>query len=95
QQHYVICTGNNPPTTSRPYSQTIDKQNATFDIIQQILKHKQVRESHSQYSAPVLLIKKHNYSLPNLEQAIQMVGDHQYYTKLDLRSGYFQIPIRE
>ncbi|CAF3164956.1 unnamed protein product [Rotaria sp. Silwood2] len=112
---HVICTGNNPPTTSRPYPQTIDKQNATFDIIQQMLKHKQVRESHSQYSAPVLLIKKRdgsyrfivdyrklnnitiqdNYPLPNLEQAIQMVGGHQYYTKLDLRSGYFQIPIRE
>ncbi|CAF1426814.1 unnamed protein product [Rotaria sp. Silwood1] len=112
---HVICTGNNPPTTSRPYPQTIDKQNATFDILQQMLKHKQIRESHSQYSAPVLLIKKRdgsyrfivdyrklnsitiqdNYPLPNLEQAIQMVGGHQYYTKLDLRSGYFQIPIRE
>ncbi|CAF1300859.1 unnamed protein product [Rotaria magnacalcarata] len=80
-----------------------------------MLKHKQIRASHSQYSAPVLLIKKHdgsyrfildyrklnnitiqdNYPLPNLEQAIQIVGGHQYYTKLDLRSGYFQIPIRE
>ncbi|CAF2999137.1 unnamed protein product [Rotaria sp. Silwood2] len=112
---HVICTGDNPPTTSKPYPQTIEKQNATFDIIQQMLKHKQIRPSHSQYSAPVLLIKKRdgsyrfivdyrklnsitiqdNYPLPNLEQAIQMVGGHQYYTKLDLRSGYFQIPIRE
>ncbi|CAF4146871.1 unnamed protein product, partial [Rotaria sp. Silwood2] len=112
---HVICTGDNPPTTSRPYPQTIDKQNATFDIIQQMLKQKQIRASHSQYSAPVLLIKKRdgsyrfivdyrklnnitiqdNYPLPNLEQAIQMVGGHKYYTKLDLRSGYFQIPIRE
>ncbi|CAF3692571.1 unnamed protein product [Rotaria socialis] len=102
-------------TATRSYPQTIDKQNATFDIIQQMLKHKQIRASHSQYSAPVLLIKKHdgsyrfildyrklnnitiqdNYPLPNLEQAIQIVGGHQYYTKLDLRSGYFQIPIRE
>ncbi|CAF4027267.1 unnamed protein product [Rotaria sordida] len=112
---HVICTGDNPPTTSRPYPQTSEKQNATFDIIQQMLKHKQIRASHSQYSAPILLIKKRdgsyrfivdyrklnsitiqdNYPLPNLEQTIQMVGGHQYYTKLDLRSGYFQIPIRE
>ncbi|CAF1606429.1 unnamed protein product [Rotaria magnacalcarata] len=110
---HTICTGDNPPTTSRPYPQTIEKQNATFDIIQQMLKHKQIRASHSQYSAPILLIKKRdgayrfivdyrklnnitiqdNYPLPNLEQTIQMVGGHQYYTKLDLRSGYFQIPI--
>ncbi|CAF4676963.1 unnamed protein product, partial [Rotaria sp. Silwood2] len=112
---HVICIGDNPPTTSRSYPQTIDKQNATFDIIQQMLKHKQIRASHSQYSAPILLIKKRdgsyrfivdyrklnnitiqdNYPLPNLEQAIQIVGGHQYYTKLDLCSGYFQIPIRE
>ncbi|CAF1491579.1 unnamed protein product, partial [Rotaria magnacalcarata] len=78
-----------------------------------MLRHKQIRASNSQYSAPILLIKKRdgtyrfivdylklnnitiqdNYALPNLEQAIQTVGGHQYYTKLDLRSGYFKIPI--
>ncbi|CAF4759778.1 unnamed protein product, partial [Rotaria magnacalcarata] len=31
----------------------------------------------------------------NLEQAIQMVGGRRYYSKLDLKSGYFQIPIKE
>ena len=112
---HVICTGDNPPTTSRPYPQTIEKQNAMFDIIQQMLKNKQIRASRSEYSAPVLLIKKRdgsyrfivdyrklnnitiqdNYPLPNIEQALQFVGEHQFYTKLDLRSGYFQIPIRE
>ena len=80
-----------------------------------MLKNKQIRASNSQYSAPILLIKKRdgsyrfivdyrklnqitiqdNYPLPNLEQAIQIVGGYQYYSKLDLRSGYFQIPIRE
>jgi hypothetical protein len=112
---HVICTGDNPPTASRPYPQTIEKQNATFDIIQQMLKNKQIRASRSQYSAPVLLIKKRDgtyrfvidyrklnnitipdrYPLPNIEQSIQIVGGHQYYSKLDLRAGYFQIPIRE
>ncbi|CAF3459054.1 unnamed protein product [Rotaria socialis] len=112
---HLICTGDNPPTTSKPYPQTIEKQNATYDTIQQMLKNKQIRASHSQYSAPVLLIKKRdgsyrfivdyrklnhitvqdNYPLPNLEQTIQIVGGCQHYTKLDLRSGYFQIPIRE
>ena len=55
---HMIRTGENPPTTSRPYSQTIETQNAMFDILQQMLKNKQIRPSHSQYSAPVLLIKK-------------------------------------
>ena len=112
---HAICTGDNAPTTSRPYPQSIEKQNATFQILQEMLKNKQVRASNSQYSAPILLVKKRdgsyrfivdyrklnqitiqdNYPLPNLEQAIQIVGGHQYYSKLDLRSGYFQIPIRE
>jgi hypothetical protein len=112
---HVICTENKPPTTSRPYPQTIDKQNATFEIIQQMIKHKQIRPSYSQYSAPIILIKKRdgsyrfivdyrklnnitiqdNFPLPNLEQALQMVGGRRYYSKLDLRSGYFQIPIKE
>ena len=112
---HVICTENKPPTTSRPYPQTIDKQNATFEIIQQMIKNKQIRPSHSQYSAPILLIKKRDggyrfivdyrrlnnitiqdkFPLPNLEQALQMVGGRRYYSKFDLRSGYFQIPIKE
>ena len=112
---HIICTENKPPTTSRPYPQTIDKQNATFEIIQQMIKNKQIRPSYSQYSSPILLIKKRDgsyrfivdyrklnnitiqdkFPLPNLEQALQMVGGHRYYSKLDLRSGYFQIPIKE
>ena len=112
---HAICTNDHPPTTSRPYLQSMEKQNATFDIIQQMLKNKQIRSSHSQYSAPVVLIKKRDgsyrfvvdyrklnnitiqdrYPLPNLEQTLQMVGGHEYYSKLDLRAGYFQIPIRE
>ena len=36
-----------------------------------------------------------NCPLPNLEQAIQLVGGHQYYSKLDLRSGCLQTHIRE
>ena len=31
---HVTCTGDNPPTTSRPYPQSIEKQNATFQILQ-------------------------------------------------------------
>ena len=111
---HVICTRDNPPTTSRPYPQTTEKQNAMFNILQQMLENKQIRASHSQYSAPVLLIKKRdgsyrfiidyrklnnitiadNYPLPNLEYALEQVGGQRFYTKLDLRSGYFQIPIR-
>ena len=112
---HSICTGDHPPPTSRPYPQTAEKQDALFQILQTMLRNKQIRPSNSSYSSPVLLIKKadgsyrfvvdyrklnnitipDNFPLPNLEQSIQSVGGYAYYSKLDLRSGYFQIPIRE
>ena len=114
-QAHVICTGDYPPTTSRPYPQTSEKEQAMFDIIQEMLKNKQIRASRSQYSAPILLIKKRDgtyrfvvdyrklnnitipdkYPLPRLEQALQYVAGYKFYSKLDLRAGYFQIPIQE
>ncbi|CAF1164741.1 unnamed protein product [Rotaria magnacalcarata] len=112
---HVICTSDNPPISSKPYPQTLEKQNATFEIIQQMIRNKQIRASSSQYASTILLIKKRDgshhfivdyrklnqitiqdkFPLPNLEQTIQMVGGHEYYSTLYLRSGYFQIPIRE
>ncbi|CAF4554919.1 unnamed protein product, partial [Rotaria socialis] len=90
---HVICTENKPPTTSRPYPQTIEKQNATFDILQQI------RDGSYRFIVDYRKLNnitvQDNYPLPNLEQAIQMVGGRRYYSKLDLKSGYFQIPIKE
>ncbi|CAF1139059.1 unnamed protein product, partial [Didymodactylos carnosus] len=37
--------------------------------------------------------KKDNYPHPSTEELLNRIGGHQYYTKLDLKSGYFQIPI--
>ncbi|CAF4490839.1 unnamed protein product, partial [Didymodactylos carnosus] len=37
--------------------------------------------------------KKDNYPHPSIEELLNRIGGHQYYTKLDLKSGYFQIPI--
>lgn len=112
---HIICTGDHPPPTARPYPQSDEKQRALFNILQEMLRNKQIRPSNSHFSAPVLLIKKRdgtyrfvvdyrklnnitisdNYPLPNPEQSLQKVGGYRFYTKLDLRSGYFQIPIRE
>ncbi|CAF1174543.1 unnamed protein product, partial [Didymodactylos carnosus] len=35
------------------------------------------------------------FPLPNMEETINRLGDAAFFTKLDLKSGYFQIPIRE
>ncbi|CAF0758678.1 unnamed protein product [Didymodactylos carnosus] len=39
---------------------------------------------------------KDNFPLPNMKQTIQRLGEgYRYFTKLDLKSGFWQIPIRE
>ncbi|CAF1368398.1 unnamed protein product, partial [Didymodactylos carnosus] len=39
--------------------------------------------------------KKDSYPQPNTEELLQRIGRHSWFTKLDLKSGYFQIPIQQ
>ncbi|CAM4747325.1 unnamed protein product [Rotaria magnacalcarata] len=41
------------------------------------------------------IIKKDSYPQPSAEELLHRLVGHQYFTKLDLNSGYFQIPIHE
>ncbi|CAF5098972.1 unnamed protein product, partial [Rotaria socialis] len=39
---------------------------------------------------------KDNHPLPNMEQAIQVLGGgYKFFTKLDMKSGFWQIPIED
>ena len=39
---------------------------------------------------------KDNYPLPNMERTIQLLGrGYRYFSKLDMKSGFWQIPIKE
>ncbi|CAF4646888.1 unnamed protein product, partial [Didymodactylos carnosus] len=39
--------------------------------------------------------KKDSFSQPTTEELLQRLGRNCYYTKLDLKSGYFQVKIQE
>ena len=41
------------------------------------------------------ITKKDAYPQPSAEELIYRLSGHSYFTKLDLKSGYFQIPIVE
>ncbi|CAF1561633.1 unnamed protein product, partial [Rotaria sp. Silwood1] len=39
---------------------------------------------------------KYNHPLPNMEQAIQLLGGgYNFFSKLDMKSGFWQLPIKE
>ena len=39
--------------------------------------------------------KRDSFPQPTAEELLQRLGGHRFYTKLNLKSGYFQIPIHE
>ncbi|CAF4649358.1 unnamed protein product [Rotaria sp. Silwood2] len=41
------------------------------------------------------ITKKDSYPQPSAEELLHRLAGHRYFTKLDLKSGYFQIPIDE
>jgi transposase InsO family protein len=41
------------------------------------------------------ITKKDSYPQPTVEELLQRLGDHSWFTKLDLKSGYYQIPIQQ
>ncbi|CAF1526626.1 unnamed protein product [Didymodactylos carnosus] len=41
------------------------------------------------------ITRKDSYPQPTTEELLQRLGGHKWFTKLDLKSGYFQIPIQD
>ncbi|CAF4326845.1 unnamed protein product [Didymodactylos carnosus] len=113
---HAINTINHPPPSSKPYPLSYKKKEALFNIVQSLIQSGHLRESHSSYSEPAILVdKKDNtyrlvidykklnsitikdeFPLPNMEETLQEVGSgYNYFSKLDLKSGFQQLPIDE
>ncbi|CAF4198041.1 unnamed protein product [Rotaria sordida] len=113
---HAIKTFDHPPPTSKPFYTSPSKQEEMYKITQELLHFGLIRPSYLPYTAPALLVPKHdgtwrmvvdykklnnvtikdNHPLPNLEQAIQILGGgYKFFSKLDMKSGFWQIPIEE
>ncbi|CAF4624194.1 unnamed protein product, partial [Rotaria sp. Silwood2] len=98
--HHVIKTIPHIPPACKPYPQP-DKEEAMYSLIQEFLQVGLITESHSPYAAPAILVKKkdgqyHSSPLPNMEETLRKLGQgYKYFSKLDLKSGSYQIPINE
>lgn len=56
----TINLNDNKPFSYRPYRMSRTEQNIVKDIVEELLLHGIIRESDSEYSSPVLLVKKKN-----------------------------------
>lgn len=101
------------PFYYRPYRVAKTEQDKIMEIVNELLESNIIRESSSEYSSPVLLVRKKNgeqrmcidyrklnsltiqdrYPLPRIDDQIDRLRGGKYFTSLDLKSGYYQIPM--
>ncbi|CAF5189082.1 unnamed protein product, partial [Rotaria magnacalcarata] len=88
---HTINTGDSLPISSRLYPRIIEQRRELQDETQKMLQSNQICPSNSPWSSPVIIHKKRDGSIRFL---VDYRG-HCFYTKLDLKSGYFQLPMHE
>lgn len=91
------------------------EQDIVKNIVEELLSNDIIRESDSEYSSPILLVRKkngeqrlcidyrklnsvtvkENQPLPRIDDQIDNLQGGNYFTSLDLRSGYHQVPMEE
>ncbi|CAF1139817.1 unnamed protein product [Didymodactylos carnosus] len=111
QIRHVIRTGDHNPISSRPYSKTTNISRTPQQMGKNYLIRRSTSPWASpvvlikkkdgstrfcvDYKKLNNITKKDSYPLPHMGETINRFDGHQYFTKLDLKSGYFQIPIQE
>ncbi|PIK59004.1 putative thy-1 membrane glycoprotein isoform X1 [Apostichopus japonicus] len=90
---------------------TVEMYQEVKQHIRDMLEHGVIKESHSPWAAPIVIVKKKDGSLrfcvdyrklnaktrkdahplPRIEEALDALNNAQYFSTLDLASGYWQI----
>lgn len=103
------------PFSYRSYRMARAEQEEVKNIVKDLLQNRLIRVSDSNYSSPVVLVRKKNgeprmcvdyrklnsltikdcHPLPRIDDQIDKLGGGVYFTSLDLKSGYYQIPMDE
>ena len=100
-----IDTGDSDPVSQKPYPVAIKHYNWVKEEIDKLLEAGVIRNSHSSWSAPIIVVPKGDggkplvidyralniWPMPKVEDIFSQLNGAKYFSTLDLRAGYHHI----
>ncbi|MGL6195104.1 MAG: reverse transcriptase domain-containing protein, partial [Thermoguttaceae bacterium] len=114
-QHKIVLKEDTPQICSKQYRTNLRDKEKIEEQISEMLQHNVIRESSSEYSSPIVLVKKkdnttrfcidyrilnrhtikNRYPIPRLDDTIDSLKHANFFSKIDLKNGYWHVPINE
>ncbi|GKE07481.1 ty3-gypsy retrotransposon protein [Tanacetum coccineum] len=87
QDHIIPLLPNTPPINIRPYKYPLSQKDVVEAMVKELMKSGVIRDSHSPYSSPIVLVKKKNGTW-------RMCVDYRQLNKYTVKDK-FPIPVVE
>ena len=106
-----IDTGDHPPSKLRPYRTQLNNRPVIDKATDEMMEAGIISRSKSPYTFPVAISDKHDGTkrfcvdfrklnlitnpLPLIDNILSLLGKAKYFTSLEFKSGYWQVPLNK